>query len=250
MKDKKIFVIIPVFNEGETLYRIIAETKDTLPEAKIIIVDDGSDPPVRLIKNPKLILIRHDENKGYGYTLMSGINFSISEGAEIILTIDSDGQHFPKRIPEFLKKIEKNDLVSGTRYHPLSIKLSEPPFDRKIINKIITEILNELTGYRITDSFCGYRCYRSFVFEGFYPEDKGYGFPLELWYHIYKHKFKYDEVPVELYYPVKKDFPGEISYSEKRLKYYLKIIEKKFNKKVTKKGMELFKKYLMEREKV
>ncbi|MEO0297266.1 MAG: glycosyltransferase family 2 protein, partial [candidate division WOR-3 bacterium] len=112
MKDKKIFVVIPVFNEGETLYRIIAETKDILPEANIVIVDDGSDPPVRLIKNPKLILIRHDENKGYGYTLINGINFSISEGAEIILTIDSDGQHFPKRIPEFLKKIEKNDIVS------------------------------------------------------------------------------------------------------------------------------------------
>mgnify|MGYP001773964517 CR=1 FL=1 len=248
MEDKKIFVIIPVFNEGETLYRIISETKDILPEVKIAIVDDGSDPPVRLIKNPKLILIRHEENKGYGYALMSGINFAISEGAEIILTIDSDGQHFPKRIPEFLKKIEKNDVVSGTRYHPLSLKLSEPPYDRKVINKVITEILNELTSYKITDSFCGYRCYKSSVFEGFYPDDKSYGFTIELWSHIYKYKFKYDEVPVELYYPVKKDFPGEIRDSEKRLKYYLKIIEKKFNKKVMKKGMELFKKYLMERE--
>lgn len=247
MRDKKIFVIIPVFNEGETLYRIIAETKGLLPEAKIVVVDDGSDPPLRLIKNPKLILIRHEENKGYGYTLMSGINFAISEVAEIILTIDSDGQHFPKRIPEFLKKIEKNHVVSGTRYHPLSLKLSDPPTDRKLINRVITEILNELTSYKITDSFCGYRCYKSSVFEGFYPDDKSYGFPLELWFHIYKYKFKYDEVPVELYYPIKKDFPFEIRDAEKRLIYYLKIIEKKFNIKVIKKGKELFKKYLMEK---
>ncbi len=235
-----IYVIIPVFNEGETFYKLLAEIKDILPYGKIIVVDDGSEPPIRLIKRPNLFLIRHDENKGYGYALMSGINFAIEEGAEIIITIDSDGQHFPKRIPEFLKKIEKNDVVSGSRYHSYSIRLSEPPVDREIINRVITQILRELTGYNITDSFCGYRCYRSYIFREFYPDDKGYGFPLELWAHFKKFNYKYDEIPVELYYPIKREFPGELRDSEKRLKYYLNIIERKFNVQVKRKGIKNF----------
>jgi len=243
-----IFVLVPVFNEGETLYRLLAEIKDILPEGKIVVIDDGSEPPVRLIKRPKLFLIRHEENKGYGYALMSGINFAREENAEIIITIDSDGQHFPKRIPEFLRKIENYDVVSGSRYHPLSIKLSEAPYERKIVNKVITQILRELTGYDITDSFCGYRCYKSYVFDEFFPDDKGYGFPLELWAHFKKFNYKYSEIPVELYYPIKKDFPGELKNTEKRLKYYLNLIEKRFNVSIKRKGLKLFREFMKNME--
>ncbi|MEN3045169.1 MAG: glycosyltransferase family 2 protein [Candidatus Hydrothermales bacterium] len=241
---EKIFVVIPVYNEKESLYKVISETKDILPESKIIVVDDGSDPPVRLIKNPKLILLRHENNMGYGASLMSGIEFSISDGAEIIITIDADGQHFPKRIPDFLDKIKNNDFVSGSRYHPLSLKLSEPPSDRRIINIIITEILKELTGFNITDSFCGFKCFKSYFFENFISEEKGYGFPLELWYYAYKFKFKFEEVPCELYYPIKKEFPGNLRDQEKRLEYYLKILEKKFKAKLVEKGFKMLKNYL------
>jgi len=243
-----IFTIVPVFNEKETFYRLIAEIKDILPEGKIVVIDDGSDPPVRLIKRSNLYLIRHEENKGYGAALMSGINFARKEKAEIIITIDADGQHFPKRIPEFLGKIENYDIVSGSRYHPLSIKLSEPPYERKVINKVITQILRELTGYNITDSFCGYRCYKSYVFDEFYPYDKGYGFPLELWAHFKKFNYKYSEIPVELYYPIKKNFSSELKDSEKRLKYYLGLIEKSFKVSIKRKGLKLFREFMKNME--
>ncbi len=233
--------MVPVFNEREIFYRLLAEIKDTLPEGKIVVIDDGSEPPVRLIKRPNLFLIRHEANKGYGYALMSGIEFAKSEGAEIIITIDADGQHFPARIPEFLKKIKNYDVVSGSRYHPLSLKLSEAPYERIIVNKVITQILRELTSYDITDSFCGYRCYKSYVFDEFFPDDKGYGFPLELWYHFKKFNYSYVEIPVELYYPVKKDFPGDLKNTLKRLKYYLSIIERKFNVSVIRRGMKIYK---------
>ncbi|MEN3046891.1 MAG: glycosyltransferase family 2 protein [Candidatus Hydrothermales bacterium] len=244
INKEKIFVVIPAYNEKESLYRVISETKDILPESKIVVVDDGSDPPVRIIKNPKLNLLRHEYNMGYGASLMSGIEFSISSGAEIIITIDADGQHFPRRIPDFLNKIEKNDFVSGSRYHPLSLRLSDSPSDRRIINMIITKILNELTGFNLTDSFCGFKCYKSHVFEYFAPEEKGYGFPLEFWYHAYKFKFKFEEVPCELYYPLRKEFPGDLKDVKKRLKYYLEILEKKFKVKLVEKGLKMLKEYL------
>ncbi|RLI65188.1 MAG: hypothetical protein DRO88_05260 [Promethearchaeia archaeon] len=113
-----ISIIIPCYNESNTILQIIENIhKLNLTNYEIIIVDDGSTDgtPEKLLQRGDIRLLLHDKNKGYGQTLLDGINLA---RGDIIITMDGDGQHDPMDIPTLCDSIlEKNtDVVVGSRY--------------------------------------------------------------------------------------------------------------------------------------
>jgi glycosyltransferase involved in cell wall biosynthesis len=116
--ERKVSIIIPCYNESKTILNVVHKIHELhLKHYEIIIVDDGStDDSVDLLKQTKNIkIITHNDNLGYGKALINGI---LQSTGDIIITIDSDGQHDPGDIPGLCEPILQNkaDLVVGSRY--------------------------------------------------------------------------------------------------------------------------------------
>ncbi|MDR1993684.1 MAG: glycosyltransferase family 2 protein [Nitrososphaerota archaeon] len=152
-------IIIPVYNEELTIGNIINRTKEATQqlglETEIIVVDDRSHD------KSLLVACKHDvkvytlkEHLGKGYALRAG--FAKAKG-DLIVTIDSDGSHWPEELHEVLAPVfcDQADLVIGSRY------MNRKRVEARKLNKFGVQIFNSLiqlfTGIAITDSQSGYR---------------------------------------------------------------------------------------------
>jgi len=154
-----------------------------------------------------------------------------------VITIDCDCQHEPSYIPHFYSEIEKNDvdIISGSRYlHTINLGLLPPPADRVAINRKITNILNRHLDINITDSFCGFKAYRTRAISRLKLTEKGYGFPLQLWIRASRKGLKIREIPVPLiYHDPSRNFGGMLEAPRIRFDYYMEIIHRELKNNVT-----------------
>ena len=200
-----------------------------MKEVDILVVDDGStDETPRILKEAKIdSLIRHETNQGYGKSLIDGFGFGRKNGYTYLVTMDCDAQHEPEYIPAILKELKGFDIVSGSRYLPDSDHISQPPEDRVEINRTVTKLLIEHTGYSITDSFCGFKGYRVEALKDLRLTECGYGLPLQLWIQAKRAGLSVREIPVPLIYKDQgRDFKRTFESKEARLRYYLQVMEK------------------------
>ncbi|MCF6148277.1 MAG: glycosyltransferase family 2 protein [Candidatus Kuenenia sp.] len=227
MKKIKNLVAIPVFNESD-VYDIIRRVKKFAVD--VLVLDDGSTyDVVHSLKDiHDLYVIKHQKNLGYGKTIIDAFNFAIDNNYDYLITIDADGQHEPEEIPLFLNKIPFHDydILSGSRYLlPVNID-QEVPHDRYRINMEITQILNDITGFQLTDAFCGFKAYKVEKLRDLILTEHGYGMPVQLWIQAWKMGLEVRELPVKLIYKdLTKRFHGNLENAKTRLEYYKNIIK-------------------------
>src|SRR5262249_19188937 len=134
-------VIVPLFNEEETVAEVLAEVR-RYTTAEILVVNDGStDGSGRVLERsgPGVRVITHAQNEGYGQSLIDGFGYAAGNHFEVAVTIDCDRQHEPRLIPRFLEAVQAFDIVSGSRYHPEAPGDQDPPPpDRLQINREVT----------------------------------------------------------------------------------------------------------------
>ena len=160
----KISIVIPTFNEKESIPDLYLEICDAVPgksDWEIIFVDDGSsdgskDEIEKIIsKDPKVKLISFYRNFGKSAALSEG--FKHSKG-DIIITMDADLQDDPAEIPNLINKINEGyDLVSGWK------KIRHDPWTKTFPSKIFNFVTRLLTGVKIHDFNCGLKAYRNSV---------------------------------------------------------------------------------------
>lgn len=222
---------IPVFNEKSYVERVISQVRRYASD--VAVVDDGSSDGSeevlgRLAEDGRIThLIRHPVNQGYGQALISLLRLARNEGYDCLVTLDCDEQHQPSSIPAFVRSLGGWDIVSGTRYpdDPYD-QMDAPPADRLAINTEITAKINELTGYGLTDSFCGFKAYGRCALETLAPKEPGYGMPLELWIQAWRMGLRVHEIPVlRIYKDQSRTFGDGLDDSAARLAYYYRIIE-------------------------
>src|ERR1035441_4400698 len=157
----KFAVILPVYNEAPTLEKVVQKVAQ-FKDAEVVIVDDGSTDATPSILERLSVkgIVRHPENLGYGRSLMDGFDFAKANDYRYCVTMDADEQHEPGFIPCLIEKLGQFDIVSGSRYLDPGLSPDIPPPERLEVNRIITEKLRPLTGYDLTDSFCGFKGYR------------------------------------------------------------------------------------------
>lgn len=226
-------VFIPVYNEEKNLHQLIGQIKNLPYELDILVIDDGSTDRTKSIlrKIPGIQTIFHSSNEGYGQTLINGFHYAREKGYYNVITIDSDKQHQPEEIPLFIDAAKSTnvDIISGSRYlHPGREAFMKAPADRVKVNRRITQKINALTGYQLTDTFCGFKLYRVDALKKLHLTEPGYGMPLQLWIQAWKNGLTVREVPVQLiYFNHSKDGASAPATNLcKRYRYYLKIIEK------------------------
>ncbi|WP_371803565.1 glycosyltransferase family 2 protein [Candidatus Lokiarchaeum ossiferum] len=155
---QKISIILPCYNEAKTILQVVNKIQQlNLPLYEIIVVDDAStDGSFKLLEGKEHVkTFRHRINQGYGKTLLDGI---FQSTGDVIITMDSDGQHDPRDIPTLCKAILENeaDFVIGSRYHgkycyslPLTNRIGEA-FIEIMIKVLFNEtIQNNQGGFRV-----------------------------------------------------------------------------------------------------
>ncbi len=224
-------IALPAYNEKKDIGFIISQIKKY--DLDILVIDDGSTDGTKdqLSDIENINTIVHEKNLGYGQTIIDAFKYGISNGYDNIITMDCDGQHIPDEVQIFLTQISNYDIVSGSRYLIQANKLNpQIPPDRYAINMAITRILNETTTLELTDSFCGFKAYKTDAIREMKLTEGGYGMPLQLWMQAWKLGLNIKEIPVELIYNnAEKRFSGELDNPTTRINYYKEIIKREMS---------------------
>jgi glycosyltransferase involved in cell wall biosynthesis len=164
MEDLGILVLMPTYNNAKTLKRVISGILEIIDsgdgDPRLLIVNDGStdDTPKILEEfNGRICLINFPQNKGKGAALKAGFEYAKSHNYRHIITIDSDGQHYPEELPHFIDKIKTypDSLIMGSR----GMKEAGAPGKSSFGNKFSNFWYYVETGIRLPDTQTGYRSY-------------------------------------------------------------------------------------------
>lgn len=156
-KALKTCVLIPTYNNAKTLEEVITKTLEYCDE--VMVVNDGAtdDTPNIISKFKNLIVVTHPKNKGKGMALRNGFKKAVELGFEYVITIDSDGQHYPEDFITFLNKIEEQpgSLIIGAR----NMSVDNVPNKSTFGNKFSNFWFWVETGIKMEDTQSGYRLY-------------------------------------------------------------------------------------------
>lgn len=225
-------VAVPVYNEEPHIEGVVKAIRENF-DGDILIVDDGStDDSSEIIDGLEGILsISHEGNLGYGTSLIDAFSFAVEKGYHCLVTIDCDEQHEPGRIPVIFEKMGDLDIFSASRYLEDFGNNDPPPKDRYRINQIITNNINSITGYNLTDGFCGMKGYKVESLKKFDLKESGYAFPIEFWIQAYKLGLTVGEFPIQrIYKNLNRTFGGRLDDPDKRLDYYMEVLERELNR--------------------
>lgn len=225
-------VVIPLYNEAPTVVQVLREVREAVPTADILVVDDGSTDrsagilAVEQAGDPRLRVVTHRENQGYGQALIDGFAVALRGDYAAVVTIDCDAQHEPRQIPEFLAALAEADLVSGSRYLDPAAGGDPAPADRVAINRETVARLREVTGYDLTDAWCGFKAYRADALRRLRLTEPGYGMPLQVWVQAARLGLRMKELPVPRVYknPARR-FWGGLDDPETRRRYYQAVLD-------------------------
>lgn len=190
-------MIIPAYNEENTIGDTISNTISAMESMKnpyeIIIVDDGStDNTRRIATGYKVTVLFNGRNRGKGYALKKG--FQHAQG-DIIVTIDADGAHKPKEIPDLIHPLFNGvDIVAGSRF--LGNQMNSTSKLNRIGNILINTLIMTLTGKLITDSQTGFRAFKKEVLQKINLKSLGYEVETELTVEGLRNGFTYQEKPI------------------------------------------------------
>lgn len=232
MSPRRILTALPVFNEERHVGTVLDVVRRYSQD--VIVVDDGSSDrtPELLSRRMDVRTLTHEVNQGYGAALQTAFDYALENEYDVLVTIDCDGQHEPKLIPElaaalFPKDDEPFDMISGSRYLKTFEGDSAPPEQRRKINHEITQWLNRRFAWGLTDAFCGFKAYRVPALSQLKITDLGYAMPLQLWVQAARWQWRIKEFPVPLVYlDEERSFGGSLDNAQRRLLHYYDVLHK------------------------
>jgi len=207
----KIIAAIPCLNEGQFISDIVTRARRYVD--RVIVVDDGStDNTCEIAKATGAEVIRHETRQGAGAATRSAFEAAKTYDADILITLDGDGQHNPDEIPQVLAPILRGeaDLVIGSRFlqpnlnqsQPVSTSLNHAPKYRKFGIDIINWLYNFGSKFRVSDSQSGFRAHSRKLFEAIDITEKGFGFSVQVLIQARQKGFLVKEVPIScIYHP-------------------------------------------------
>ena len=190
-------ICIPAFNEEKNIEKIIKDCKKFVDD--VIVCDDGStDNTAALSKKQGAIVLQHEKNKGYGAAISTLFDYCRKENADVMITIDGDGQHDPNQVPLLLDAIKKHnvDVVIGSRF----LNDQQTPTYRKAGIKIITSATNYSTNLKVSDSQSGFRAYSSAAVKEIFPTETGMAVSTEILLKVSNKGLSLAEVPITVSY--------------------------------------------------
>jgi len=202
---KHVAVIIPTYNAAQLICKTIDKVLATIPQAKVIVVDDNSpDKTSAIVKkyfktNLQVIVVDRMAKDGRGSAVRKGFDVaSKDKNIEYFIEMDGDLCHDPQLLKQMVEKCYRNDVVIASRYLPES-KIIGWNFKRKFLSRLINTFAKMILRIPVTDYTDGYRCYskKAILFLQKYTLiSKGFIVLSEMLYICYKNKLSIVEIPV------------------------------------------------------
>ena len=199
MKDPRVLVIVPAFNEQESLGATLDELRRVVPGVETLVVDDGSrDATARVAAERGVSVVRHAVNLGVGGALQTGFRWAVEHGYDVGVQFDADGQHDPACLEALLEPLlaGRCDVSIGSRYVQRSGYRA--PLARRAGMLLFSGLVSAALGESIADTTSGFRAYARAVMEACqhdFPKD----FPdAPLLIQLGRRGFRLEEVPVEM----------------------------------------------------
>ncbi len=203
----KTMIIIPTYNERESLPKLIAAIRKIFNEFYITIVDDNSPDLTgeladEMAATDELIHVIHREGKlGLGSAYIAGFTYALEQGMDYICQMDADMSHNPCYLKDMLREIKEYDLVLGSRYLH-GVRVDNWAFRRLMLSKFANLYVQLIGKLPLEDSTGGYKCFRREVLEAINLSkihSDGYCFQIEMSYLAYKKGFKLLEIPITFF---------------------------------------------------
>lgn len=192
----KLSIVIPVYNEIDTILEILRRVKAMPMDKEIIIVDDcstdGTREILKEIKEDNIQLIINERNKGKGFSIRKGFEYITGD---IVIVQDADLEYYPDEYPILIQKIieGKADVVYGTRFlGPRRVF----HFYHFLGNEVLNFIANFLYDTNLSDLMTGYKVFRADVLRKLKLYANGFGIEAEITAKSLKRKLRMYEVPI------------------------------------------------------
>ena len=216
-----IAILIPAFNEGKYIKNVLSEC--LLYKLDLIIIDDGStDNTIEIIEKfpkpvePKIILIRHQLNKGKGEALKTGFNFAAKNNYSGVITLDGDGQHKVSEIEDFIRMAENEnpDVIVGSRFK----NTKGMPFIRLATNFVTSWLISAIAGKKIDDVQSGFRYVSLRALKNINLETKNFDTEPEMLLKASWLNYIIKNIPISTVYH--KDFVSHVSPIKDTIKFF------------------------------
>lgn len=196
---RSLALVIPALRAELTLPGVLRRARRVVPDAAAIVVDDGSsDATARAAEAEGARVLRHAANRGKGCALATGLAAAVEAGAEIVVTLDADGQHPPEAVPDLLAPLLAGtaDLVVGAR-----ARAAGPmPYGRRLTNWLSSALVSRAVGSPVPDSQSGFRAMRSEVARRVRPAAARYEYETEFLFLAAARGFRIGAVPIPTVY--------------------------------------------------
>ncbi len=192
------FVIVPAFNEQEVIEGVV---RDLLRfSVLVVVIDDGStDDTAKVARDAGAVVVSHLLNRGQGAAIQTGLEFCLSDGAQIIVTFDADGQHRAEDVARLVEPIVQGraDVVLGSRFLGSAESIT---LVRKVVLKIGVYLTRLLSGTRLTDVHNGVRAFSASAASRIRLTQDRMAHASQIIDQIVAERLRFQEIPVEIRY--------------------------------------------------
>ena len=193
--------MIPAFDEGEHLAKVLHAVTQYAPEFDVLVVDDASrDTTAEIARANGATVVTHPFNMGYGAALQTGYRYALRSDYKVVVQLDADGQHDPKWVPKLAEPILSGqlDVVLGSRFHPGSSY--RMPVLRRLGSLWFSGLVRCLTGLSLSDPTTGMQAlsprvlqiYTSDAFPADYPD-------ADMIVLLHRNRYHIGEMPVTMH---------------------------------------------------
>ncbi|PVX24846.1 MAG: hypothetical protein CW691_06275 [Candidatus Bathyarchaeum sp.] len=196
-----VVAAIPAFNEERTIAKLVLESQKYADV--VLVCDDGSkDLTAEIAKNLGADVIVHETNLGYGAAIKTLFTTARELNADVLVTLDGDGQHNPQEIPKLVKPILENkaDIVLGSRFLDTNEKDNGVPRYRSLGIKLISKLTGVAANHNFNDAQSGFRVYGPKALHGLNLVENGMGSSVEILLKAKNQRLRVLEVPAECKY--------------------------------------------------
>lgn len=193
MGNSTISIILPAKDEAEGLSRTLPAIRAQLPDAEVIVVDDGStDDTARIAREQGASVLSSPYSMGNGAAIKRGTR---AASGQILVFMDADGQHDPAHIPLLLARLEEgHDMAVGAR-----VRGGQASASRGVANAIYNHLASWMTGHRILDLTSGFRAVRADKFREFlHLLPNGFSYPTTSTMAFFRSAYPVAYVPVQV----------------------------------------------------
>jgi dolichol-phosphate mannosyltransferase len=198
-------VVIPTYNEAENIERMLERVHECLPEAGVLVVDDGSpDGTADLVESAiggyrDVHLLRRNEKSGLGSAYRAGFAWGLEKGYDAFIEMDCDFSHDPAALPGLVAPISVGyEVVIGSRYVEGG-SIPNWAWHRELLSRGGNLYAANVLGLGVRDSTAGFRCYAASILQRMdlgRIRAEGYGFQIEMTYRAKQHGAAITEVPI------------------------------------------------------